>query len=170
MDVFLASIIQLYVLYILASHDKKSVFWDTDDFWGHSFLWIKMNTFKRRTILKYLFYDEKLLDYRTLRVPAWSLILKSNFYLNIILFIIAAIFFNEYLSAVQFLSVLFTVSSAIVCLFIIPLIEYVIWRFFIHEDKYIENFIILKLILLYILSQVCSIFIMKFFLYTYSVS
>ena len=124
MDVFLASIIQLYVLYILASHDKKSVFWDTDDFWGHSFLWIKMNTFKRRTILKYLFYDEKLLDYRTLRVPAWSLILKSNFYLNIILFIIAAIFF----------------------------------------------FIILKLILLYILSQVCSIFIMKFFLYTYSIS
>lgn len=26
MDIFLASIVQLYVLYILASHDKKSVF------------------------------------------------------------------------------------------------------------------------------------------------
>ena len=81
MDIFLASIVQLYVLYILASHDKKSVFWDTDDLWGNSFLWIKMTTFKRRKILKYLFYEEKLLDYRTLRVPAWSLILKSNFYL-----------------------------------------------------------------------------------------
>ena len=117
-----------------------------------------------------MFYEEKLLDYRTLRVPAWSLILKSNFYLNIILFIIAAIFFNEYLSAVQFLSVLFTVSSAVMCLFIIPSIEYVIWKFFIHEDKYIENFIILKVILIYILFQICSIFIMKFFLSTYSIS
>ncbi len=52
MDIFLASIVQLYVLYILASHDKKSVFWDTDELWGHSFLWIKMTTFKRRKIIR----------------------------------------------------------------------------------------------------------------------
>lgn len=167
-------IMQIILTQSLIVIDKKSVIWDRDGFYGHSLMWIKMTTFKQRKILKYLFYEEKLLDYKTLRVPVWSLIFKSNIYLNIIsliigfvLSIISLIVGFDFLKAItyglQSICIMFTLASGVVCLLIVPFIEYIIWKFFIHEDKYIENFIILKVILLYILFQICSIFIMKFF-------
>lgn len=160
MDIFLMTIIQIYVLLAFVSVNKSPTFWNSKQYGG--FLWIKMTTFKRKKILKYLFYNEKVLDKRTLRVPVWSLILKSNFYINIIVLIITILFFTEYLSIIQFFCILFTVSSTEVCLFIVPLIEYIIWKFFIHEDKYIEKFIILKIFFLYIIFQTCAIFVSIF--------
>lgn len=151
------------IVITIFSERKIPAIWESEDgLWGISFLWIKMNTFKRRKVLKYLFINEESLDYKTKRVPLWMMICKSNIYINIISFIATIIFFSEDAVLFQIMTVMATWGSIVTCVIIVPIIEYLLWRFVFHEERYIERFVILRVIFWYVVIQAASIYISIF--------
>lgn len=148
---------QLLLIIAMISCDRKiPVIWEEEagHLWGVSFLWIKMNTFKRKKVLKYLFLSEDNLDYKTKRVPLWAMFLKSKVYINIISFIMTIIFFSKITIWIQTAVIFLTFISLSTCIIIVPIIEYLLWRFIIHKERYIEKFIILRVIFWYIIMQI----------------
>ncbi len=173
MIIVFVSVIHFFILYSIIKSQKSPFPWEVDKgFWKQSFLWININNEKRRKLLKYLFFDKKTNTFRDERVPLWHMIVSLNVYLDlfiILIGIVLSIIFKDIdiLLFLQAVNILFILSSSIVCIFFIPAIEYFLYKFFLYEDKYIqEPLFILKIFTLYIIIQLISSFVMYFMYYT----
>lgn len=165
METFLTMLLWILILVLTILSGRKSygnvknpakASWEDEG--GHSVMWVDMRQNNRYILLNLLFYKIDALDVIRLRIPLWSIILKSNFYLNLILFIVGITFTTDFELIMLVLS-LFTIYSALVCFTILQLIDYLIWKYICGcEQKYIDNLLSPKVIFIYLFVQLTAVF------------
>lgn len=144
--------------YATGNGSNGKVSWEYDG--GFSTMWVSLRQENHYKLLKLLFYRIETLDIKKLRVPLWSIILKSNFYLQFVLIIIGATFTGDLLFVIGIVAI-FLLFSAASCFIILQFVDYLLWRFNGREDKYIENVFSLKVLFIYIIVQLVALLLMK---------
>lgn len=164
-DIILALVIYSFSLcitilsgrYCVGRDNSGKVIWERDG--GFSTMWVNLRQENHYKLLNLLFYRIESLDTKKLRVPLWSIILKSNFYLQFVLLIVGTILTRDFFFTMAVVGY-FLLSSIGACFVVLQFVDYLLWRFNGREDKYIENVFSFKVLLIYIIVQLIALLIM----------